>query len=206
LIISHPTYGANNDLIEIRWLLVYDNAEDSAVLNKYWPISAKTGSAIITSRKHVFNWGRDSIEVTEFPPESGLGFIAHLLRDRTFKDSDREAALELTKILHGHPLGINQMVALMHTKLWSFPKFLRAYRKNPGTLFKSIKPEWSHGGYGLILGSLFSMSFSFLTPGAHCVLGIMSLISPDAITQDLFSVKANVNIPQVLQFCQDEDE
>lgn len=199
-------YRADRMITEVNWLLIYDNVEDSRILNEYLPVSPKKGSVIITSRKRSFNWNRGAIEIVEFAAFTGLDFITHLLKNRPLSDKDREAAIELSDKLYGHPLAINQMVALMDSKMWSFSKFLLKYETRRPSLLKEAKKEWSHGGYELLLGSLFSMSFGALSPTSRHMLGILSLISPDTITQDIFKLDESLKVPETLSYCQDEDE
>ena len=73
-------------------------------------------------------------------------------------------------------------------------------------MLKEAKKEWSHGGYELLLGNLFSMSFGALSPTLRHMLGILSLISPDTITQDIFKLDESLKVPETLSYCQDEDE
>lgn len=93
----------------------------------------------------------------------------------------------------------------MDNKRWSFTKFLRKYESCRPKLLKDIRMEWSHGGYNLLLGNLFSMSFEVLVPDSRHLLGVLSFISADIIPQDLFMVREDLELPDRLQFCQNED-
>jgi hypothetical protein len=64
--------------------------------------------------------------------------------------------------------------------------------------------ELIHAGYTDAIKTVFITSFHNLSSLASTVLGIISLLAPDAVPESLFSVKPTVKLPDHLHFCHDE--
>ncbi|KAK6507665.1 hypothetical protein TWF481_006087 [Arthrobotrys musiformis] len=183
-----------------RWLVVYDNVESADLLMPYWPI-ASHGSAIITTRNHTlgFNPASAGLEVHSWDSTTGSEFLLFLLKKNIGKDIDgeRHSAFELSKILSGHALAINQMASLIQKRSWSVSEFMTIYLRNRRRAHNSE------------IEALWDISFTSLgkhgEKDSHTLLGIVSFLMPDDIPEALFKVDDEVeNLPEELEFCGDE--
>ncbi|KAF1961988.1 hypothetical protein CC80DRAFT_522601 [Byssothecium circinans] len=183
-----------------KWLVVYDNVESADLLLPYWP-STSRGRAIITTRNHslAFRPASAGIEVKSWDPKIGCEILLYLLRKDLGADLELEgeSALELSKRLSGHALGISHMAGLIRRRSWSITEFMQYYTKNPKRL------------HGSELNAIWEFSFRDLVqknPTSHTLLGILSYLMPDNIPQSLFALDPEVEAPIGCEFCSDEFE
>ncbi len=117
-----------------KCLLNFDNAVDSELLFKYWPVANK-GCALITTRNHflAFDPGEAGIEVVPFDLEFGSRFVIHLLLIDFATEvisQETKSATELSERLSGHALAISQMASSIHRRSWTIQEFLAIYDRN----------------------------------------------------------------------------
>ena len=183
-----------------RWLLVYDNAEDSDVLLKYWPV-ASPGWAIITTRNHAlaFEPAQTGIDVLPFDIATGSKFLLSLLAKDIAEDVtavESQSAIDLSEKLSGHALAISQMAGLIHKRSWSIKEFLAIYDRNTKRL---------HGTPGSTsLDAVWYLSFKDLDGLSSAFLAVLAYIMPDSIPQALFEDVKSSEMPEVLRDCCDE--
>ncbi|KAK6350565.1 hypothetical protein TWF718_003755 [Orbilia javanica] len=187
-----------------KWLLIFDNAERREDLDMYLPMGGR-GSFLITSRKSSFASPGGGLEIFPFSHEEGSRFLLYLL-SREITPGEREASLEVAKDLDGHALAINQMAAYIRAKRLSIRKFSELYKKNPRRVQDGDKPGWAQGGYSHSLNTVFKLSFEELSDTEWTLMGILSLMSPDAIPYKLLVLDDEkcAKEPAYLQFCQDD--
>jgi hypothetical protein len=193
---SGSSWPANHRL-EARWLIVYDNAEDPALIRQYWPV-ASHGQAIITARNRLvaFELADDELEILNWDNDSGLKFLLHLLRaDITTRLEDKEidSAHQLSEELRGHALAISTMAGLIHRRSLSISEFMRFYTQHQGEVLGCVHAVWN-------------MSFQELDAQARTVLGVMSFVSPDSIPQGLFEPESTTDLPPSLGVCADPSQ
>ncbi|KAI0104342.1 P-loop containing nucleoside triphosphate hydrolase protein [Nemania sp. FL0031] len=173
-----------------QWLVIFDNVEDAEDLNQYWPQDS-SGKVIVTTRNPElgFQLTGDQIDIHPFSPEEGRKCVLSLTSWPGGVSSDPASAEELSNELGGLPIGIVQMVALMRKRKTPIKRFLEDYRQNKSAyhdkevvsmtgIYPEIKPT---------IGSNWTMSFDSLQDRSKSLLGILSLLSPDSIPQELFN-------------------
>ncbi|KAG8163347.1 hypothetical protein KVR01_006644 [Diaporthe batatas] len=179
---------------EDAWLAVYDNVSSADILQRFWPVS-NHGCAIMTTRNPslAFDHTNDSIEVTAWDPNMGSRFLIFLLKRQIGRDLDAEgvSALELSKRLDGHALGITHMAGLIQRRSWSISDFMKFYMKNPRRAHTSE------------LQSLWEFSFKSLDKDSRSFLGVISFLMPDSIPQSLFELREE-DLPESIKFLSDE--
>ncbi|KAL9104085.1 MAG: hypothetical protein Q9163_000937 [Psora crenata] len=184
-----------------RWLLIYDNAEDMDLLLSYWP-SATRGVALITTRKSSFAFHPASggLEIPTWDADMGTKFLLHLLSTNISEELTKDetsSANELSRKLSGHALAISQMAALIYRRSWSIAEFVKLYNQQPAKM---------HGVFGnSSINALWDISFKSLDPQSRAILGIMSFLEPDQISEALFNPDALKDgpLPESLKFTQD---
>ncbi|MCJ1385774.1 hypothetical protein MMC17_008898 [Xylographa soralifera] len=167
-----------------KWLLVFDNVEDSELLLEYWPVSSH-GHALVTTRNHslLFEPVQTGVEVFCFDREAGSQFLLHLLKMDVIKDlsaGETKSAIDLSEKLSGHALAISQMAGLIHRRSWSITEFLSIYEDN-------LKKKQGPHGLSEALDAVWQLSFESLDTKCSALLGVLSYVSPDSIPQAFFS-------------------
>lgn len=179
-----------------QWLIVYDNVNTAATIIPYWPASSR-GRAIITTRNHslAFEPASDGLEITSWDAQTGANFLLFLLKKNIGRDLDAEgtSAFTLSQRLSGHALALSHIAALIYEGELSIEKFMKMYLKNP------------HRAHATdALSALWDFSFRSLDEDSLHLVGVLSYLMPDLITQDLFEVRDDKEFPKDLEFCSDE--
>lgn len=115
----------------VNWLLVFDNAEDPAVIRKFWP-GAKSGSVLLTSRNPLLASPELSIsgkmQLQGFSTVDGANFLRFRAQDEKPKDLRTEADAEaIVQWVQGLPLAIDQLGRIMRCEHLSVSKFREMY-------------------------------------------------------------------------------
>jgi hypothetical protein len=180
---------------DYKWLLVYDNVESPKDVLPFWPETSH-GKAVLTTRSSslAYELATSGIEVNTWNPQTGSEFLLFLLKRAISNDLDIEgqSALELSKRLSGHALGIAHMAGLIHRRSSSISEFMKMYLKNPS---RSHKNE---------LQALWEYSFRELGSDSAAMLGIASFLMPDSIPQALFEMGDLSDLPDEIAFLSDE--
>jgi hypothetical protein len=182
----------------MRWLIIFDNVEDPELLRPYWPTGQ--GHSLVTTRNHLlaFHPADSGLEVQPFSSQEGAEFLSHLLSrdvDYSTSNDDLTSAIQLSNTLGGHAFAISQIAGLIHRRAWSITEFLRIYKRNS---YKMLQ----HG----TLDALWRLPFRSLSGSASSILGIICLLNPDAIPQELFEPTDSTHLLESLGFARDELE
>jgi hypothetical protein len=120
-------------VIDVDWLLIFDNTDDADLLSPYWPAS-QHGAIIITSR-NPFS-GRDkfankSFILPAFDTEEGARFLRSFLDTfGALKEEDIEATKSIAHRFGGLPRCLRQAVYFMKNKQCLPTMFLSLYNRN----------------------------------------------------------------------------
>jgi hypothetical protein len=205
-------------------LLIYDNVEESDLLERYLPSTA--GPIIITTRYSdvAFKAGgiNKAVELLPFhEDESKIVFAA--LRKKYRQDTlpfnpssaDKETAIvELMEILGGLAVGIEHMAAYIECDKLTVCEFLDKYKRMTVEVHK-------RGNTGTnaphTLDTLWAMAFKQLRDknlGAFHLLCMLSVISPDGIPLSIFNLEDEEDEEEIVSgvimpyssFCTDYEE
>jgi hypothetical protein len=199
-------------LTAFPWLIIFDNVDPANDLRQFWPVDGN-GKIIITTRSPMVGYDltEDEIPICPFTDEEGRDCIIHLTSWPGGAPADSHSARELSKELDGLPIGIVQMTALMRFQKTPIKRFLVRYKQdrlmyhNKDTtgitgIYPDIKPK---------IATNWTMSFRALKSNSKSLLGILSLLSPDAIPQELFNHwdgSGSRTTQGLLPYCQTFDE
>ncbi|RGP66019.1 tetratricopeptidelike helical [Fusarium sporotrichioides] len=197
------THDENLDLVQewlqstdCTWLLVYDNVPSVKSLSRYWPVASR-GHVLITTRNSsvAFRQASSAVEITSWDIPMGSEFLMFLLQRELGNDAKKEgmSALELSRRLSGHALGISHMAGLIDKRSWTISEFMNVYLNNPRRF---------DGKQGSELQALWDFSFQSLDTEVRCFLGVVSFLMPDNIPQSLFEITEG--LPERLDFCSDQ--
>jgi tetratricopeptide (TPR) repeat protein len=157
-----------------RWLLVFDNATDPAVLEPFLPAFGN-GHVLITSRSSAWHGLAEPTPVDLLP----LDAAAELLRDRS-GDPDQQAAETLAEELGRLPLALEQAAAYASRQQLSLTGYLQVFRARRAELLARGQPLAYQGtvdaAYNLALDQLRQTE-----PAAVQLLQLCALLAPDEI-------------------------
>ena len=162
----------------------------------YWPVSSH-GRAIITTRNHslAFEPASYGVEITSWDAQTGSDFLLFLLKDNIGCDLEVEGtcAYTLSKRLSGHALALSHMAGLIYEGELSIEEFMKMYLKNPRRAHATDT-----------LSALWDFSFRSLDEDSLRLIGVLSYLMPDLITQDIFEGHEDRAFPKEMEFCLDE--
>ena len=168
---------------EDRWLFVFDNADDPALLRPYLPSARTGGKVLLTSRAKSFaKVGiREPFRVETLEHEDAVKFLI----ERT-GNTDSEAAAELATELGYLPLALEQAAAYIETVGGSFADYLTRYRRQGVALFAKSKPSTD---YPDTVATTWTLSFAAVreaSPASVELLTAAAFLVPDSIPIEIF--------------------
>ena len=156
-----------------RWLLVFDNAADTASVAEFLP-PAGPGRVLVTSQNPAWQTGQ-TLEVPVLRPEVAADFLV-----QSTGDPDRQAAEDLAKELDGLPLALAQAAAYMQVTGDRLGEYLESFRQRRTDMLArgaSIR-------HGKTVASTWALAFGRLQqdiPAAVGLLRLMAYCAPEAI-------------------------
>ncbi|KAI1330538.1 hypothetical protein F5Y16DRAFT_396032 [Xylariaceae sp. FL0255] len=200
------------------WVLILDNVENYADVEKYLPIGAR-GPVIITTRyigqAKMFGHRRKALESLDSGTAESLFLRLLASSDSTstmratsidqLSETEREATRFLLSEMDGLALGIHQMAAIIDSQNLqrNVAKFADRYKRHLPVILRK-----EDGIKGHTLSTLWKMSFELVRTNrsAMIFLGILSCISPDEIPKKLFLPSDTSALTSDLNFCKDDFE
>ncbi|KAI1756797.1 hypothetical protein F4782DRAFT_549242 [Xylaria castorea] len=167
---------------EANWLLVFNNADDLALLQTFWPLGQR-GSILITSRDPMAKRGRPGVDLKPFKQKEAAALLRKLT-NATEIPENKKALISLSERLGGLPLAITQVAALIDRWEMTLSEFLRYLDKQPSikTVAKS-KPPTLQDHYNHSLFTVWALES--LNPSALATLRVLSFLNPDSIRESL---------------------
>ena len=189
-VVSHSTNAAPEtayeDITQVHWLMVFNNAEDLEILDQYWPRGG-FGSVLVTSRNPLvrsqFFDPVASFELTSLPIDDAASLLKCITgSDQENSSNTEEAARTLATRLEGLPLAISQIGAIISQRTLSIHKFLQTYSRD-SDLYEVDSEHGLKSGYEHNLGSVWA--FDNLPAGAFSVLCLISMLDSECIQEEL---------------------
>lgn len=162
------------------WLLIFDNAEDPAVVRQYFP-SGGAGRILVTSRNPEWERGTRALEVDVFTREESITFLRNRNADLTARDADR-----LAEALGDLPLAIEAASAWRATTGMGVDEYLGLLNDKRLELLEVDPPP----DYRLTVRAAWAMSLGKLeekNPAALQLLQVCSFFAPEPISRALFT-------------------
>ena len=162
-----------------RWLLIYDNAEDPAVLARYLPGGA--GHVVITSRNPGWEELAVPLPVGLFDRDESIG----LLHSRVPRLSDRDAE-RIAAALGDLPLAVSQAGAYLAETGMAAAEYLRLLEARVADVLAQAAPV----SYLASLAASYQLAFDQLAvqePAALELLTLAAYLAPEPIPFTLFT-------------------
>ncbi|KAI1119751.1 amidase signature domain-containing protein [Nemania abortiva] len=202
-----------------KWLLVLDNVESYADIERYMPTGSR-GSVIITTRyilqARLFGHRRMVLDSLDSVTAENLflqllssrgseGQINSAPNIQQFPETEREAIRFLLSEMGGLALGIHQLVAIIVSQNLhaNVAEFAKRYKRDLPTLLQKEGVIKGH-----TLSTLWKVSFRSVQANkpALLLLGILCCVSPDDIPKDLLFPSNSSGLVGDLEIFKDESE
>lgn len=156
------------------WLLIYDNAPEPAVVQRYLPRGP--GHVLVTSRSRSWSGVPNAIEIDVFTPQESI----ELLRNR-WSELTEDRALVLAHELGHLPLALEQAIAVHEQTGMPLQDYLRALEESP----KVILDEGVPANYPHTVAAALELAYSSVretSPAAAYLLELCSFLSSHPIS------------------------
>jgi transcriptional regulator with XRE-family HTH domain len=183
------------------WLLILDNMEDLSILNDFIPPGSK-GSVLLTTRTQSTRTFAHRINLEQMEPDEG----ALLLLRRAVRiecdapleaapAADRSAAREISRIMGGLPLALDQAGAYIEETACSLWDYLERYQRRRPTL---LDLRDFRGGVSTThpesVTATFTHTFELverMNPAAADLLRLCAFLHPDTIPEAMLTEGAS---------------
>lgn len=182
-----------------HWLLIWDNGEDLELLQRFLP-PTRQGSVLITTRRQALGMGTQTLEVPPMSLHEGrllLLLRAGMLPARVAEEDlqrfavdapeEHAAAEELTRMMGGLPLALDQIGAYVNETRCSLSGYLQRYKKQKIQLLerRGVSRWHPHSVATTFKGALQEIKRTY--PAAVDLLHICAFLSPEAIPEEIFA-------------------
>lgn len=181
-----------------EWLLIWDNLEDVALLQRYLP-PARSGAVLITTRCQAFGGLAQNLELSTMTQDEGILLLlrrAKILTSRASKEHEAHlavsqpalyrAAQEVVTALDGLPLALDQAGAYIEATRCSLSDYAQLFRSSPLRLLDERDAYMDHPRS---VTRTFTLTFERLEqshPSAAEVLTVCAFLAPEAIPEAVF--------------------
>ncbi len=184
--------------VQASWLLILDNIEDLKLAHEYLPATTR-GHILLTTNSQVMYGVARRLDIDKMEPEDGallllrrVGLLdADVLLERA-SEQERIQATEITMLLGGHPLAIDQAGAYIEENGANLHRYPELYAKRRAHLLKtrgSIMADHPES-----VTTTLSLSFEKVEQASKAALELLSCLAflhPDAIPDELLEQGAS---------------
>jgi len=179
----------------VRWLLVFDNADEPDMLENFWPLEG-TGSIIVTSRDPLTKKGGfaqraslheiNGIDLSPMIVDDAVKLLQNVsLREEA--PENRDSCVKVVDLLGCLPLAITQMAYQIRVKHLSLSEFIEYYEQDT-TNFHEAAPISSLTKQQSI-ASIWNVES--LDPTSLALLQVLSVLDPDMIPESILLTGAS---------------
>ena len=182
-----------------RWLLIWDNVEDLAVLDRFLP-SVRSGALLLTTRCQALGTLARGVDLLPMAHEEGMLFLLRRAKVLEQKVTDEQiqqfalnmpaqytAAKELMTTLGGLPLALDQAGAYIEETGCSLADYVCRYKQQPIRLLD--RRGGSRGDHPQSIMATIQLAMKQVEreqPAAADILRVCALLHAEAIPEELF--------------------
>lgn len=177
-----------------RWLLVLDNVEDMSLIDEAIP-ATRSGHVLLTTRLQATGVTAQRLELEQMAEEEGALFLLRrakfLSPDAPLEDAkpqQREQARELSRLMDGLPLALDQAAAYIEETACGLGGYLKRYRTRQDKLLRIRgKADRDHPHS---VATTWSLSFERIerdNTAAADLLRLCAFLAPDAIPEEIIA-------------------
>jgi tetratricopeptide (TPR) repeat protein len=179
------------------WLLIFDNADDLAMVQGFLPSGSK-GHILLTTRAHATGRIAQRIEVAKMEQKEGALFLLHrtTLLDakaaiKHATRADQQTAREIVQAMDGLPLALDQAGAYIEETSCGLQGYLQLYQAQGTHLLKERgELVTDHPDPVATTWSLSFKNVEQANAAAAELLRFCAFLAPDAIPEELFAESA----------------
>jgi tetratricopeptide (TPR) repeat protein len=182
-----------------QWLLIWDNVEDLALLDRFLP-ATRSGAILLTTRRQALGALARGLDLLPMEQEEGILFLLRRAKvldpEATGEQMDQfaermpaqyAAAADLVTELGGLPLALDQASAYLEETHCGLPAYLNLFRAQRVTLLQR-RGERSRD-HPASVSTTFALAIAATVhshPAVRDLLQICALLQPDAIPEEIF--------------------
>ncbi|HET8844918.1 MAG TPA: tetratricopeptide repeat protein, partial [Ktedonobacteraceae bacterium] len=169
------------------WLLIFDNADDIALLRPYLPQQGK-GFLLFTTRSHAVGSLAASIEVENMDLMEGTTFLLQRAQRQHVEEDERNEAMNVVISLDGFPLALDQAGAYVEETGCSFKDYIQLYLEHHRVLLARRGMQVTN--YPDSVATTWSLSFQKIAEtnlAAVELLHLCAFLAPDEIPEELLT-------------------
>jgi hypothetical protein len=177
------------------FLLIFDNVENTELLQQIWPTSTQ-GSIIITTRSpsQASKRATSTLALQPFPRDPGADFLRTLVGQEPLDDEDELALKEICSLIGGLPLATMQISDSIRDRGYSYSEFLALYKKSAERIFVKLGTPVEYNSTVL---TTWDVSLEKLSPEATLLQQLLVFFDPDIIPERLITnTKASIEDPR----------
>jgi hypothetical protein len=173
-------------------LLILDNADDLPLVQEILPNNGK-GHLLLTTRAHAVTALAERVAVRDMEPEEGALLLLRraglVAKDGLFTDlgeTDRAAALQLSSLLGGLPLALDQAGAFIEETHFTVTEYTELYAADKASL---LAERGALGEHPSVIVT-FDLAFKKVAEKSAAAADLMRLcafLAPDAIPEEIFT-------------------
>lgn len=179
------------------WLLILDNVEDLGLIEEFTPAGGK-GHILLTTRIQSTRTFAHRIELEQMEPDDGALFLLRralrIERDASLEQAsvaDRTVAREISQLMGGLPLALDQAGAYVEETACSLSNYLERYQRRRAALLnlRDLRGG-SRTDHPQSVSATFTLSFELLErahPAAADLLRLCAFLHPDAIPEEILT-------------------
>ncbi|MGW3994931.1 FxSxx-COOH system tetratricopeptide repeat protein [Amycolatopsis sp. NPDC004772] len=170
-----------------RWLLVFDSAEDPAMVRQFFPVDGP-GQILVTSRNPSWAGIARPLEVAVFERDESKKLLA--MRRSELVDADADLIADKLGDL---PLAIEQAAAWLAETGMPARDYLDLFDEKVTEILDTSAPN----DYEVSVAAAWNVSFDELStrnPAAHQLLQVCAFFAPEPISRSLFTGVREVSI------------
>jgi tetratricopeptide (TPR) repeat protein/transcriptional regulator with XRE-family HTH domain len=191
-----------------QWLLIWDNVEDLALLQRFLP-TTRQGATLLTTRRQALGTLAEGIELPTMTPEEGISFLLRRARVLTQEAEQQQtkqlarqrpleyqAAERLVAEMEGLPLALDQAGAYIEETPCSVADYLELFETRRKQLLGRRGGAISEHPFSVV--ATWSLSFEKVeqaNPLASDLLRLCAFLHPDAIPEEVL-IQANTSLDE----------
>ena len=197
-----------------RWLLIFDDAHDASVIEKFIPHGREHGHVIITSRS--IRWqtlGIEGFALTEFQPAETVDFLRKrvpalapvIVPDdadeddvealRTEDERRRASAAKLGEELGNLPLAVEHAAAYIKEQRVTADEYLQKFKEDAHKTFA----EDVDIRYHRPVVATWNLSMHAISPEAEMVFRLLAFFGPEPVAEELLRQPSAPGLPESLR-------
>jgi hypothetical protein len=190
-------------ILDAKWLLIFDNVEQTTNLLPIWPTTGH-GSIIVTCRSEFLagSFVDKLIEIPTFTTLEGSDFLLKMVAQRATTSADLDIAKQLSKRLGGLALALEIIGKQIKARKTTLEHFSPFYNRNRQAMNKEPKRGPKNPYYDKDIETVWETSFINLSPEASKFLMLLCLLAPTDIPEGIFGL--GKDLPEDYTFLNDE--